>query len=276
VTSGAKVTEDASQIAEGLRSGKGVIGKLITDDELYLRAIAIARQTEETAANANQVVELAKNTLEGFQAKDGPLQEMTADFKLTLEGARAAMVGFAENMDALKHNFLLRGFFNGRGYFDLDDISPAAYRQGVLTKGGRQVARVWLRSDALFEPEPDAGEVERLTAAGKVHLDSAFAPSLEHAASGVVIVEGYAQQGPLEARFLRSRARASLVRDYLLARFFLDAQTTGAMPLGADSPGSPGLLPWDGVAIAVILPKGTITGKEGSKTGFSASPSHAD
>jgi len=70
--------------------------------------------------------------------------------------------------------------------------------------------------------------------------------------------------GPPEMRFLRSRARASLVRGYLLARFFLDAQTVGAMPLGADSQGSPGLMPWDGVAIAVILPKGTIPRKESS------------
>jgi hypothetical protein len=75
-------------------------------------------------------------------------------------------------------------------------------------------------------------------------------------------VEGYAQQGPPETRFLRSRARASLVRVYLLGRFFLDPQTTGAMPLGADSFGSPGLMPWDGVAIAVIFPKGTIPAQE--------------
>ncbi len=31
----------------------------------------------------------------------------------------------------MKHNFLLRGFFNSRGYFDLDSISPAEYRNGV-------------------------------------------------------------------------------------------------------------------------------------------------
>jgi len=124
---------------------------------------------------------------------------------------------------------------------------------------------VWLHSDALFEPDGDLADGERLTADGKTQLDAAFAPSLEHAASGVVMVEGYAQQGPPETRFLRSRARASLVRGYLIARFFLDPQTTGAMPLGADSPGSPGLMPWDGVAIAVILPKGTIPRNESSK-----------
>jgi phospholipid/cholesterol/gamma-HCH transport system substrate-binding protein len=274
--SGARITDDASRITEGLRRGDGVIGKLMTDDELYRRATAIAAQTEETASNVRQVVELAKKTLEGFQANDGPVRGLTADLRQTLDGARAAMVGFAENMNALKRNFLVRGFFNRRGYFDLDEVSPAAYRKGVLTKDGRQLARVWLRSDALFEPQLDDGDIERLTDAGKTQLDSAFAPSLENAASGVVIVEGYAQEGPLETRFLRSRARASVVRDYLLARFFLDAQTTGAMPLGADSPGSPGLVPWDGVAIAVILPKGTITGKGAAKAGPSARALRAD
>ena len=135
--SGARIADDASHIAEGIRSGKGLIGKLMTDDELYTRATAIAQQTEQAASSARQVVELAKKTLEGFQAKDGPVQGLTADLKQTLDGARTAMVGFNENMEALKRNFLVRGFFNGRGYFDLDDISPAAYQQGRADHGRR-------------------------------------------------------------------------------------------------------------------------------------------
>ena len=65
------------------------------------------------------------------------MQGISADLKQTLDGARTAMVGFDENMEALKRNFLVRGFFNGRGYFDLDDISPAAYRQGCADHGRR-------------------------------------------------------------------------------------------------------------------------------------------
>ena len=37
---------------------------------------------------------------------------------------------FAENMEALKHNFLLRGFFKDRGYFNLAEISPGATGKG--------------------------------------------------------------------------------------------------------------------------------------------------
>jgi len=258
--SGARISGDAAAIAEGIRNGKGLIGKLMTDDELYRRATTIARQTEELTANARQVLAVAKDTLETFQSKDGPVQGMTANVKQTMDGARAAMTGFAENMDALKHNFLVRGFFKDRGYFDLDDLSPAAYRQGVLTKGGdRQLTRVWLPSDLLFELQQNLAGDERLSEEGKKRLDTAIAPFLEHLASGVVMVEGYAQQGTLDVRYVRSLARAASVRDYLIGRFQLDPQASGAMPLGSESTDSPGKAPWDGVALAVILPKGTLT-----------------
>ena len=260
VASGAQLTSDASDIAEGIRNGKGLVGKLMTDDELYRRATAIAQQTEETATNAKEVLAIARNTLESFQSKDGPVQGMSANVKQTMDGARVAMLSLAENMDAMKHNFLLRGYFKGRGYFDLADVSPAAYRQGSLTKGSdRQTTRVWLLSDRLFAVELDLAGDEQLTDTGKARVDAAIAPFLEHVASGILMVEGYAQQGPLEAQHLRSRARASAVRDYLIGKFQLDPQASGAMPLGAESPGSPGGVPWNGVALAVILPKGTLT-----------------
>ena len=97
-----------------------------------------------------------------------------------------------------------------------------------------------------------------MTDAGKAWIDAAIAPYLEQVASGIVIVEGYAQQGPRDEQYLRSRARASMVRDYLIGKFDLDPQATGAMPLSADSTGSPGNSPWDGVALAVILPKAAL------------------
>jgi phospholipid/cholesterol/gamma-HCH transport system substrate-binding protein len=256
--SGALITADAAQIADGIRTGKGTIGKLVNDEELYNRVSTIAKQTEETTAYARQLVQSAKEALEGLQSKDGAVQGMTASVKQTMDDARGSMASFAENMDALKRNFLLRGFFNKRGYFALAQISPADYRQGVLTKGSdRRLVRVWLRSDALLEPGHP--EREQVSEAGKAALDAAIAPYLEYLASGILMVEGYAQHGPLDEQYLRSRTRASVVRDYLIGTFHLDPQATGAIPLSADSTGSPGKAPWDGVALAVILPKDALT-----------------
>jgi phospholipid/cholesterol/gamma-HCH transport system substrate-binding protein len=256
--SGATLAADAAQISETIRSGKGTIGKLVNDDELHVRVLAIATQAEQIAVNARQVIENARLTLEGFQSKDGPIQGMSASVKQTMDDARTAMAGFAENMEALKHNFLLRGFFNDRGYFDLAQISPAEYREGALTNDSdRRVVRVWLGAPVLFEPDPERAEQERLTDSGKMRVDMAIGPYLEHVASGIVIVEGYAQQGTRDEQYLRSRTRASLVRDYLIAKFTLDPQATGAIPLSADSNGSPAKA-WEGVALAVILPKATL------------------
>ena len=258
-SAGAKISSEAAQIAEGIRKGEGTIGKFVKDDELHNRLTAISRQAEEIATNMRRVVENASKTLEGFRSKDGPVQGMAADVKQTMEDVREAVAGLSENMEALKHNFLLRGYFNRRGYYDLAQISPADYRKGALTKGSdRRVVRVWGRADELFEPEPGHPENERLTDAGRVQVDWAIAPYLEHVASGIVIVEGYAQQGTRDEQYLRSRARASIVRDYLIGKFHLDPQATGAMPLSADSTDTPGKLPWDGVALAVILPKGSL------------------
>ena len=253
---GAMITSDAAQIADGIRNGTGTLGKFVNDAELYNRVTAIAKQTEDIATGAKQVIENTRKTLEGFQSKDGPVQGMTASVTQTMNDARSAMAGLADNMDAMKHNFLLRGFFKRRGYFDLAELSPADYRRGALTKGSdRRLVRVWRSSDVLFEPQPEQPQNERLTDPGKAGVDAAIAPFLEEVASGIVMVEGYAQQGKVEEQYLRSQARAAIVREYLIGRFHLDPQATGAMALSADSPDSPGQAPWDGVALAVILPK---------------------
>jgi phospholipid/cholesterol/gamma-HCH transport system substrate-binding protein len=253
---GARITNNAAQIADSIRSGNGTLGKLVNDDELFRRTTAIAKQVEEIATSTREVVEQARNTLQGFQSKDGPVQGVAADVKQTMEGARTAMLGFAENMEALKHNFLVRGFFRDRGFFNLEEISPDAYRKGALTKNGvRRTVRVWLSSAVLFEPDADQPGMERLTADGNGRLDSAIAAFIDRLPGGVVVVEGYAQPGTKDEQYLRSRTRASIVRDYLIDRFHLNPPTTGIMPLGKESTGSPDETPWDGVALAVFEEK---------------------
>jgi phospholipid/cholesterol/gamma-HCH transport system substrate-binding protein len=255
-TAAARITSDAARIAESIRNGEGTIGKLLNDDELYRRVSSISKQVEEIATDARQVIEQTRNTLQSLQSKDGPVQGVAADVKQTMEGARAAMVGFAENMEALKHNFLVRGFFKDRGFFNLEEISPDAYRKGALTKSGAlRSVRVWLSSPVLFEPDAEHPESERLTPDGKARLDSAMGAFIDRLPGGVLMVEGYAQQGTRDEQYVRSRARASSVRDYLIDRFHLNPQATGVMPLGKESAGSPDGTPWAGVALAVFEEK---------------------
>ncbi len=46
-----------------------------------------------------------------------------------------------------------------------------------------------------------------------------------------------------------------MARDYLISKFHLEPQATGAMPLSADSSRNQGKASFDGVALAIILPK---------------------
>jgi phospholipid/cholesterol/gamma-HCH transport system substrate-binding protein len=253
-SAGARISNDAAQIAQRIRAGEGTLGKLSADDELYQRVTAIAKNAETISVETREAVQQARKAFDGLRANDTSVAELTSTLRDTVEQARGAMAGLSENMDALKRNFLLRGFFNRRGYFDLEDISPEEYRRGTLTANARKtVQRVWLRTDVLFAVDPGTGE-EKLTDDGRARLRSAMAPYLSSLADGVLMVEGYAQAGPRADQYLGSRRRASIARDYLIATFALDPGTVGVMPLGDDAQDSPEAK-WDGIALAFFTDK---------------------
>jgi len=262
-SAGARISDDAARISEGLRSGRGTVGKLLNDDELYQRATAIAKQAEQIAGDARQVVAQARKAVDEFQSKEGPVQGLAAGLKQTMDDARVAMAGFADNMEALKHNFLFRGFFNDRGFFNLQAISPADYRGGALTRdGARRIVRTWLQSSVLVEPDPELPGAIRLSDGGKNRLDSAIATYLDRFPGAALIVEGHSQAGSKDEQHLQSRQLASLARDYLIGKYQLDPHMTVAMPLGSDSQGSPSGDPWDGVALAVFQETTAAAGKQ--------------
>ena len=251
----ARITSDAAQIAEGIRKGEGTVGKLLKDDELYTRVTTIAKTAETIAADTQKAVQQARQALESLRAEGGQVSGVTADLKGTLAEARTAMAGLSDNMEALKHGFFFRGFFSRRGYFSLDDISPEEYRKGELTKDrNRRVSHVWLRYDVLFVPARTEG-AEQLSDKGKAELDAALTPNLARLVDSIVVVEGYSDQGSPADRYVHSRTRAALVRDYLIERFDLDPGAVGAMPLGGDASGSPQTGTWNGVALAVFIQK---------------------
>jgi phospholipid/cholesterol/gamma-HCH transport system substrate-binding protein len=247
---GNRISADTQRIIASIREGEGTIGKLINDDSLYQRAREIADDAKMVMANVKEVSEEAHRAIADFRSKDGPANGLFADMRVTLTQAREATADLADNMEAMKHNFLLRGFFNRRGYFDLDSISPAEYRNGVLENGKRKAMRIWLASAVLFEEAP-GGEV--LSAEGRNRVDSAMTTYLRHVPSNPIVIEGYATAGTLGERYRLSRQRAGLIREYLLARYGLLPQNTGYIALGSDAEGSPSGKEWDGVSLTMFL-----------------------
>ena len=256
--SGRRIVADTQHIVAGLREGKGTVGRLLTDDELYQRATAIAREAQTVVEQARRAVEQARLAVEDGRAalsdlrsEEGPAGGFVSDLRETLAHARAALSNLEENTEALKRNFFFRGFFKDRGYYDLDDISPAEYRRGTLESDTRTPLRIWLRAQLVFET--DAEGRERLTEGGRARLDSAMATFLRYPLDAPLVVEGYSAAGSRDEQYLRSRARADVVRGYLIQRFHLESNRTGVMPLGEEAAGSPDGSSWDGVALTLFV-----------------------
>lgn len=249
---GGRISADVQQISARIRNGEGSIGKLVHDPALYDRAKEIADEAKTLVSNAREVSQELRRVLADFRSNDSPAQGLMSDMRVTLLHTREAVSDLADNMEALKHNFLLRGFYNRRGYFDLDALSPADYRKGVLENGKRKAARIWLASRVLFERRADGTEV--LTDDGKARLDSAMATYLEYVPANPIVVEGYAGGPTVDERFRLARQRAGTVREYLMGRYDLTPQSTGFIALGGEAEGSPdGDGKWDGVAVTLFI-----------------------
>lgn len=247
----AQITDDVRLIVEDIRAGRGTIGQLVTDDTLYRQAEAIAEDARRTVASVREAADRARRIVDDLEAERGPVGGLTADLRHTVQFARDAMANLAENTEALKRNWFFRGFFERRGFYDLDRLAVDDYRDGALETRGRHALRIWLGADVLFET--DAEGRERLSDGGRRRLDSAMGEFVRHAATSPLVVEGYALEGAREERFLTSRRRAGVVRDYLVATFQLPPNLTGVMPMGREARDSPAGDRWDGVALALFV-----------------------
>jgi phospholipid/cholesterol/gamma-HCH transport system substrate-binding protein len=108
---------DLRNTANAIQSGKGVIGTAMHDtaisNDLRVTLDNLARSSRTLSKSLDNLQELSKraNNETGVLAM---LTEDTAianDLKNTLQSAREGAEGFNQNMEALKHNFLLRRYF---------------------------------------------------------------------------------------------------------------------------------------------------------------------
>ena len=254
MASGQRVSKDLQVIIAGVRDGRGTIGQLLADDALYQRAKAIAADAERAMANVRQASDEARAAIADFRGEGGPMKGLTGNLQATLATARDAMSDLAETTEALKRNFLFRGFFNRRGYFDLDDVTVEQYREGMLETKDRRALRIWIGSPVLFER--DVNGQERLSDGGRARLDSAMSQFVKYPRTSPFVVEGYARGSTADERFLVSRARARLVRDYIVGKFGLEPGLVATMPMGDRADGAPESETWDGVALAMFVPVG--------------------
>ena len=251
-----RITNDMRDITTQIAQGRGTVGRLLHDDALYRDAQRVAGEAEQVVTNLREVTAQARQALADINnrmnGKDSQLQSIAADLRQTVTHARDAMSDLADDAEALKRNFLFRGFFNRRGYFDLDDLSPESYRSGALAGRDRTALRIWLSASYLFER--DSQGIEQLTETGRARLDSAMSQFLKYSPSAPLVVEGYADEPTTDQRYLVARRRAALVRENLVARFTLDNNRIGIIALGNQPPD--GAVPPENMAtrgVALVL-----------------------
>jgi phospholipid/cholesterol/gamma-HCH transport system substrate-binding protein len=251
LASSQRVSADLQTIVAGVKEGRGSVGKFVNDDTVYQNVQKISSDAQRAMADLRTAAAQAKDAIAEVRGQGGPIKGLATNLTDTLTSARDVMADLEDATEALKHNFLLRGFFTRRGYFDLDDVSVEQYRQGVLQTKDRRALRIWIRGDLLFER--DATGAEHLTEGGKTRLDSAMSQFVKYPRTSPFVIEGYADRPTADERFLLSRSRAQLVRDYVVGKFGLNPSFVTTMPLGKDAQDSPAGNTWDGVALAIFV-----------------------
>jgi len=159
------------------------------------------------------------------------------------------MSNLADDTEAIKHNFFLRGFFKRRGFFNLSQMTQAQYRSSKFLKGHSN-ERVWLNGNELFIMRPDG--TEDLSKESQQHINEVLSAFVPYLPNNAVMVEGYSTEGPPSERFRRARARAAKVRSYLENRFGLNPNLTGVMSMSDSPPHGTGKTVWDGIALVLI------------------------
>jgi phospholipid/cholesterol/gamma-HCH transport system substrate-binding protein len=129
------------------------------------------------------------------------------------EHVDAAAAELQEDTEALKHNFLTRGFFKKRGYEDETELTRYAIR--ALPAGAYEKRFVY-PGNKLFDKQ-DSAKAKKAKL-----LDEAGAYLQQHP-YGLAVITAYAgQKGDTDKQRELTLARAMVAREYLVDHFKLD------------------------------------------------------
>lgn len=187
----ATATEDVKSITDKVNNGEGTIGAFVND----------------------------RKTFDNINA-------MTTSLRTVVDEAKSGVVSFQDNMEALKHNFLLRGFFKDRGYFDAGDLTRYAVERLPETTPSKKFV---ITSKDLFD-KPDTAKLNKeklLNEVGKYLESNPFGM--------VVILAKTGSQGTQEQNLKLSQARAAVVRQYLAETFKIEDSRIKTLGLGEDT-----------------------------------------
>ncbi len=154
------MTEDLSEIVSKINSGEGTIGRLLNDEELYYATTKVTKTAaasldsitndlrfvvgvfKEMGSGINDVISKVDNTVKttdemimNIKEGKGVLGSLFAEgteedtsfttilnnLRIISDDAKSATIKLNENMEALKHNWLFKSYFEDRGYWDAEE-----------------------------------------------------------------------------------------------------------------------------------------------------------
>jgi outer membrane protein OmpA-like peptidoglycan-associated protein len=148
-----------------------------------------------------------------------------ADSRDTVTQAKAGMTAFQENMQALKSNWFLRGFFKNRGYKDATELTKYA----IEKLPERPTAnRFEIAAKDLFD-KPDTAKFKNEKALNRIGA------MLERTPYDLIVVAAYSGvRGESAENLVLTQARAMVVREHLAEHFKLDDQRIKTIGMGED------------------------------------------
>ncbi len=219
-----RATANLDSISGKINSGQGTAGALVNDKRLY-----------------------------------NNLEQTTGSMRDTMVQAEAGVTDFQENMEAMKHNFLLRGFFKSRGYEDSAEL--AKYEIERLPQG-TPLKEFTYATKQLFDKQDSA----KLKNQKSLNAGGAFLANTEFGIA--VIVASSGMEGDTAKDLVLTEARAMVVREYLVENFGFDDSQLKTLGIGkqTDANSDAG---WGTVRI-LIYPNGTeIPPAKPAQTGIS-------
>jgi phospholipid/cholesterol/gamma-HCH transport system substrate-binding protein len=185
---------------------------------------------------ASQILDSTKGTLDNLQVATANVSTITSKInngrgtvgalindKTVYQQATDGAAALREDADALKHNFLLRGFFKDHGFADPSEIQKYAIAK---LPAGQPDKTFNYDAKKVFD-KPDSAKLKNeksLNEAGEF---------LQSGDPGLVVIEASAgPKGQSDKDRAISQARAYAVRAYLLDHFKLDDGRVKLLGLG--------------------------------------------
>jgi len=181
-------TANLGSITGKINQGQGTIGALVKDKKIYTQ-----------------------------------LDQTTGGLRDTVTHAQAGVAAFQENMEAMKQNVLLRGYFKKRGYENTADLVKNEIPQ---LPQNAPLKTFTFNSKELFDKLDTAKPKNQksLRAAGQFRADTEFG------VTAVVVSTG--ATGDTQKDLVLAQARAKIVRDYLVGNFSFDDAQLKTLGLG--------------------------------------------